>query len=96
MDSDKQWRIDQAGFLKGATLQWRNWKAPSAQWDHDHCACCWAKFAEWDAPEIQHQGYTTTDLHSHGAGYHWVCEECFTDLKDEMQWQLVPSSEPRA
>lgn len=93
MDSDKQWRIDTAHFLKGAMLQRRRWKAPNDHWDHDHCACCWAKFAEWDAPDIQHEGYTTTDDYKLGAGYHWVCEGCFGDLKDEMRWRLAPAGE---
>ena len=87
VDPDKQWRIDKGEFLKGATLQRRRWKAPSAEWDHDHCACCWAKFAEFDAPDIQHEGYTTAD------SCHWVCEECVTGLKDEMGWHLAPSAE---
>ena len=35
------------------------YKAPSAEWDHDHCEGCWAKFAEFDAPDILHSGYFT-------------------------------------
>jgi hypothetical protein len=93
VDPDKQWRIETGNYLKGATLQWQRWQRPGADWDHDHCACCWAKFAKWDGPEVQHQGYTTTSQHVHGAGYHWVCEQCFADLKDDMQWHLVPSGE---
>ncbi len=93
MDEDKQWRIETGEYLKGATLQWRRWKCPSPEWEHDHCACCWAKFSELDGPDIQHQGYTTTSQHEHGAGYYWVCERCFADLRDEMQWRLIPKGE---
>ena len=93
MEADKQWRIETGEFLKGATLQWQQWKPPNADWDHDHCACCWAKFAEWDGPEIQRRGYTTTSQHERGVGYYWVCEKCFADLRHEMEWRLVPAGE---
>jgi hypothetical protein len=87
VDPDKQWRIDTGLFLKGATLQRLRWKAQSGDCDHDPCACCWAKFAKFDGPDIQHEGYTTADR------YHWVCEGCVTDLRDEMDWHLAPTGE---
>ncbi|MEO8658335.1 MAG: hypothetical protein ABI693_07680 [Bryobacteraceae bacterium] len=93
VDPDKQWRIDTGWYLKGATLRKQRWTARSDDWDHDHCSCCWAKFAEWHSPEILDEGYTTTDRHEHGAGYHWVCATCFIDLKIDMQWQLEPCGE---
>lgn len=65
---------------------------PSEDWDHDHCVVCWAKFAEYDAPDIEHEGFTTCDDYEFGPRYHRVCEECFADLKDEMGWSLAPSS----
>ncbi len=90
MDSDKQWRIDTGQRLKGVEFQRRRWRAVGDHWDHDHCACCWAKFADWDGPDVQHEGYTTTEDYIHGAGYEWVCEQCFADLKEAMQWRLAP------
>jgi len=93
MDADKRWRIETGEYPRGATLQKRQWKRPNAESDHDHCACCWAKFAEWDGAEIQHAGYTTTSWHERGPGDYWVCEKCFADLKDEMEWRLVPLGE---
>jgi hypothetical protein len=93
MDADKQCRIDTAQALKGVRLQRRKWKATPDGSDHDHCAVCWAKLAEWDSPGILHEGYTTCDDFVHGAGYEWVCEMCFTDLKDDMEWRLVPPGE---
>ena len=39
------------------------------------------------------EGYTTTSQHVNGAGYHCVCEKCFADLRDDMQWRLDPSDE---
>ena len=92
MDADKQWRIDTGSLLKGATLRKAKWKAPGDDWEHDHCFCCWAEFAAREADGVLHEGYTTTARHGHRAGYHWVCETCFVDLKSEMQWQLEPSA----
>jgi len=31
---------------KGFVFRWQQWKALSPTWDHDHCAGCWARFAE--------------------------------------------------
>jgi len=88
MNPDLQWRMETGWYLKGATLRKAKWRKRNADWDHDHCSCCWAKFAEWDGPEILHEGYTTTEQHPPGVGYHWVCEQCFDDLRSEMQWQV--------
>jgi hypothetical protein len=45
-----------------------------------------AKFAEFDGPEILHEGYTTYEGPEQRAGYHWVCLKCFDDLKNELAW----------
>jgi hypothetical protein len=91
VETDKQWRIDTGQRLRRAVLQRQKWKAPDEHWDHDHCACCRAKFAELDGPDIQHEGYTTTDDYERGAGYDWVCDQCFADLKEDLKWRLAPS-----
>lgn len=85
-DPDKQWRIDNAAHLKGAKLRFQRYTRWNESWDHDHCLACWAKFAEFDGPGIQHQGYATGDDYPMGARYEWVCTTCFADLKDDMQW----------
>ena|SRR5215468_7130266 len=43
-----QWRLDFAKHLEGVTLRYQKYKRWSASWDHDHCAACWATFAEFD------------------------------------------------
>jgi hypothetical protein len=96
MDDDRKWRIGLGAHLRGATLRKAEWRAPSDDWDHDHCSCCWAKFAEFDGPGILHEGYTSTDGHEHGEGHHWICEKCFIELKFEMRWQLAASSGPNS
>lgn len=87
-DPNKQWRIDNASNLRGVRLQFRRYTRWSESWDHDHCAACWAKFAEFEGPDIQHEGYATCD-DPRGAGYDWICQSCFDDLKDDMQWTMA-------
>jgi hypothetical protein len=89
-ESDRDWRIDNAEHLKGLRLVRRAYTRWSESWDHDHCACCWATFAEFEAEDIQHEGYATGVDYPKGAGYDWVCVQCFTDLKDEMGWSEGP------
>jgi hypothetical protein len=80
------WRAQNAGHLKGLRLHFTTWTRPKPDWDHDHCSGCWAKFADFDGPDIQRAGYTTGDDYTRGARYEWVCVECFRDLKDAMGW----------
>ena len=83
----KDWRIDIAAtHLKGAKFKRKKWTRWSEAWDHDHCAACGAKFAEFDAPDIQKEGYATTQEYKHGTDYDWVCLQCFDDLKDALGW----------
>ena len=89
-ENPKQWRLENASHLQGLRLQLRRYARWSESGDHDHCSACWAKFAEFDGPEIQHEGYATGDDYKHGAGYEWVCRDCFDDLKDDMGWAASP------
>ena len=89
VDPDKQWRIDNASALRGIRLRFQPYTRWSDTWDHDHCAACWAKFAEVDGPDIQHQGYATCEEHPKGARYWWICSTCFADLKEDMGWTVA-------
>jgi hypothetical protein len=89
MDSDKKWRIDNVKRLYGLRLQLRSYKAWSQEWDHDHCAACWVKFAEVEGPGSQTEGYATGSDYSRAAGYEWVCRQCFNDLQTDMGWAEV-------
>jgi hypothetical protein len=91
-ENPNQWRIDNAKYLKGVRLQLRPYTRWSDKWDHDHCAACWAKFAELEGPEIQHDGYATCDDYEHGACYDWVCRACFDELKADLGWTAVTIS----
>ena len=85
------WRLEHLRtqpFLRGACFQRTLYKTNHPDWDHDHCAGCWAKFAEnASEPElIEQEGYATTSNYEKGAGYDWVCVTCFALFKDEMGW----------
>ncbi len=90
---DDDWRIrGQENYLKGAALHWSRYKQPSETWDHDHCAFCWARFAEEKAGynDAQQHGYTTED------DYHWICKTCFNDFKDRFEWLVVEETNGHA
>jgi hypothetical protein len=86
----REQRTQQASTLLGATLRKKRYSRYSPEWDHDHCAACWAKFAERDDPGILREGYATTAEYYLGEDYDWVCPRCFEDLHEEMGWRLVP------
>ena len=84
--NESDWRLTfQERFLKGVTLAHRRYRryAANPNWDHDHCAFCWAKFMIEDHPDVLHQGYATLD------DYHWICETCFEDFKEKFGWVVV-------
>lgn len=86
------WRYKNMDLLKGVKLEFKRYRAPSETWDHDHCAGCWAKFAEFDLPDILHYGYATCEDYIYGVEYEWVCEQCFIDLNSVMGWTVVGDS----
>lgn len=85
-NADDDWRLHNARHLAGQTLHRQPYKQWSDTWDHDHCAACFAKFAEFDGPGVQHVGFATGDGYEKGADYEWVCQSCFADLKDRVGW----------
>jgi len=84
------WRLAaQHKYLEGVALARRPYR-PSRQnpnWDHDHCAFCWAKFMEGESSDLLHVGYCTLDE------YHWVCDICFNDFRPLFGWQVVSPDE---
>ena len=86
------WRTDNARHLKGQRLRRKPWTKWSDRWDHDHCEACMVKFAEFDGPDIQKEGYATCEEYKHGVDYGWVCVSCFNDLHEEMGWTVAEDS----
>jgi hypothetical protein len=78
------WRLTgQERFLAGVTFHWSEWRQSSPEWEHDHCAFCWAKFMETALPGVLGAGYTTADTS------YWVCATCFKDFRARFAWKLV-------
>ena len=78
------WRLtDQDQLLHGTTLCRQPYVALCPTWDHDHCAFCWAKFMDHDAPGALRKGYSTADKR------HWVCDTCANDFKERFAWTLT-------
>jgi hypothetical protein len=59
----------------------RSYRPYRSDWDHDHCAFCWANFSDREGD--LHRGYSTEDA------YHWICAPCFVDFRDEFGWRVV-------
>ncbi len=90
MVNEEDWRLQRADrFIPGTAFRRKPYRAPSPKWDHDHCAACWAKFAEYEGPEYLHEGFAVTADYPKGEDYEWVCPECFEELKDQMSWVSV-------
>lgn len=92
MTEASDWRLrGQEKYLAGVTLVHRAYRRYTANrdWDHDHCAFCWAKFMVEDRPDVLHEGYATTD------DYHWICEPCFRDFQEQFRWTVVDDAIPQ-
>jgi hypothetical protein len=87
------WRLSYGNdFLRGATLAWEEYLAPSETWNYDQCVMCWQKFMEDDLPGVEHAGYVAYTPNQ----VWWICQRCFEDLHEEMGWQIEPAEEPPA
>ncbi len=94
--TEGDWRLEQLKrhpLLRGVRLQRKAYRPRSPEWDHDHCAGCWAKFAgNGSDPALLHEGYATCSDYPRGEGYEWVCSECFDLFKAKMGWIEVPQA----
>ena len=79
--SHDDWRRQgQEDFLSSVRLIKRKYAPYRPGWDHDHCEFCGAKFS-LKVDGIK-SGYSTFD------SYHWICEQCFNDFRDEFNWKV--------
>lgn len=87
---------------EGSTFRFTKYVAPSEDWSCDHCAGCWAKFAEYGGPDVLHEGYVTT-LPSNrtpdesqppidGTALIFVCARCFNQCRDTLDFKLESQS----
>ena len=74
------WRLtNQVNYLFRSTLKKVDFKKKLDN-DHEHCEFCWAKFGE--SKDMLSSGYCTIDE------YHWICEKCFQDFREQFEWRL--------
>ena len=84
MVDDSDWRLQgQEKYLQGAVLKRLRYSPVRADWDHDHCEFCGAKFAGVDHPDALIEGFATTDRSR------WVCATCFGDFRERFGWSLT-------
>jgi len=63
MDSAEEWKqvkLEWLEHLRGMSFELADYKAPSAEYDHDHCEGCGAAFAEFEGKAVQRTGYFST------------------------------------
>jgi hypothetical protein len=77
-DDDRLYHCD---IPKGATVLY---KAAPPDLAYDHCELCWRTFTPRIWPETLRWGYATVD------DRHWLCPDCFDELKDHYRLNLVP------
>ncbi len=82
IQNDDWRRQGQERFLSGVKLIASVYQPYRQGWEHDHCEFCGAKFSIMGKNDMK-QGYRTED------GYHWICNQCFNDFKDEFEWILL-------
>ncbi|MFT5748083.1 MAG: hypothetical protein ACI9XO_004893 [Paraglaciecola sp.] len=79
--STNDWRRQgQEDYLKNKALIKRIYNSYREGWDHDHCEFCGDKFST-DESDL-HIGYSILN------GYHWICETCFLDFRNEFNWEI--------
>ena len=82
------WRLA-VGPISGQEEKFKNiplYRIPfrplSAQWDHEHCAFCWAKF--YLQEDHLREGYCTRPQNAADAD--WICPACYEDFKEMFGW----------
>lgn len=83
---DPDWRLaGQEAYLRGAKVVFQRYRAPSTDWDHDHCDFCWEKFSVESKPGVHNEGYATENRK------HWICKQCLADFRE--QFELIVLNE---
>jgi hypothetical protein len=78
-------------LLRGCNFSLQRFKQVGYHYDHDHCAACGKKLAEFDWPETEHEGYLTK-LPVPPAGENqltWICRQCFADFREALDWSVM-------
>lgn len=96
LTEQNDWRLSyQLELLRGLTFHFDLHEA-QRYGDYDHCSACSVQLAGHDWPAVQHEGYVTRYSIPNGSGgthWKWICEQCFNDLYETMQWNLEPDTD---
>ena len=92
-----EWRaeiLETLPYLRGQSFIRKPYKAYRADWEHDHCAVCFAKLMEEGegVEDTLHEGYATTSDYQKGEDFEWVCAECFAASREVMGWKDATAS----
>lgn len=79
MDKEDWRRQGQEKYLSKKEFILQDYKPYRKDWEHDHCEFCSKKISQ-DPSDIR-KAYSTDE-------YHWVCEGCFADFKEEFGWKV--------
>jgi hypothetical protein len=85
MTSEADWRLENLRRFRGATFRRSEYSPPTPQWDHDHCEGCFAKFANFNGPEVLYEGYV------HAEPYKETPEPAFITRCKEQGMRPVPA-----
>jgi hypothetical protein len=75
--------------MHGARLRWARYQRPTEDWDHDHCALCWATFTDRDDVSALREGYlfrSDPDLPVH-------TEQERTTVRDGLRFVEAPTDD---
>jgi hypothetical protein len=97
--SERDWRIlpEHETILRELSWRRRPYRAPHANWDHEHCVLCWTKFIDPTAspshartvatdPSVLVEGYATADDN-------WLCPKCFGDFREHFAWKVATDTQ---
>lgn len=83
------WRLDFVRGYEGYSWTLKPYRAPRADWDHDHCVACGQKLMQQHHDgQAETEGYAVGPEHPHGADYEWLCIGCAQQLAAQMNWNL--------
>lgn len=72
------WRLtNQMNYLYQKTLTLIPFTPDREGWEHEHCAFCSERIETGGQ-----KAYATLDR------YHWICQDCFNDFKEQFQWSV--------
>jgi len=83
----EDWRYKNIQYLRGSKFRLARYEAPSAEWDHDHCKGCWAKFGSLEGPDILQSGYVTRTPSVESP------EPEMVRASKETRWVMIPEPE---